>query len=398
MSQRNSTPCSACGTSLVNHRLLLSLNILEETFGRLGSGFFSLTSSGKLQRITIYLEKLLFSLSALLHIARFSDDPEKALTGRSKLIWLEAQRRGILMQQAVFFGKYIEFYRARLEKINGQKGWFYFQSLPVPSELPQGGYEWLDNKFKLFEKLSAHDVPVPKTKKIYTWRQAEKAFHELRKPIIVKPNFGSRGRHTTTNIHTLAELKKALKIARQITISIVMQEHLSGSVCRATVIENKLVGFFKADAPQVTGDGIQTIRQLVEQKNQNRPEKLSDISITDDLIEFISRLGFALESIPQLGQTLNLSAKTGRMYGGYTREMLPEVHPEMHFIFQKAGKLGSAPVLGFDLIIQDPTKDPRTEKWGIIECNSMPYIDLHYFALEGKPINLAENVWDLWKK
>ena len=55
-----------------------------------------------------------------------------------------------------------------------------------------------------------------------------------------------------------------------------------------------------------------------------------------------------------------------------------------------------APVVGFDLIMEDPTEDPETQRIGIIECNSLPFIDLHYFALEGPVINLAENVWDLW--
>ena len=68
----------------------------------------------------------------------------------------------------------------------------------------------------------------------------------------------------------------------------------------------------------------------------------------------------------------------------------------MHIIFEYTSRLISAPVLGFDLIIKDPTLDPDTMKWGIIECNSLPFIDLHYFALEGTPINLAEKVWDLW--
>ena len=77
--------------------------------------------------------------------------------------------------------------------------------------------------------------------------------------------------------------------------------------------------------------------------------------------------------------------------------MLPEVHPKMYEIFRKAGELVEAPVVGFDLIIEDPTQDPDTQKWGIIECNSMPFIDLHYFALEGQPVDLAGRVWDLWK-
>jgi cyanophycin synthetase len=299
------------------------------------------------------------------------------------------------MEQIQIFGKPLELYRAKIKE-NG-KNFFYFQSLPIPPHIPQSGYKWLDDKFALFEKLSEHGVPIPKTKKIFTYQSALKAFDVLKKPVIIKPKYGSRGRHTTTNINTEKELRKAFNTARQITLSMVIQEHLSGSVYRATVINNTLVAFFRADPPQVTGDGIKTIQALIDEKNAKRHERLSDISINDDLLHFIQREGYDLESIPDMGVTINLSAKTGRMYGGYTKEMLPEVHPRMHEIFKKAGSLMQAPVLGFDLIIGDPTKNPDEQKWGIIECNSLPFIDLHYFALEGTPKNLAENVWDLWK-
>lgn len=155
--------------------------------------------------------------------------------------------------------------------------------------------------------------------------------------------------------------------------------------------------FFRADPPNVCGDGVHTIFELIEEKNKVHNTRLSEISITEDLKEYIARQGYTLEDVLSKDIVLSLSAKTGRMYGGYTREMLPDVHPKMHDIFRRAGELITAPVAGFDLIIEDPTKDPDTQRWGIIECNSLPFIDLHYFALEGEPINLARNVWDLWK-
>ena len=54
-------------------------------------------------------------------------------------------------------------------------------------------------------------------------------------------------------------------------------------------------------------------------------------------------------------------------------------------------------VAGFDSIIPDPTQPADSQHWGIIECNTLPFIDLHYYALEGKPQNIAGMIWDLWK-
>ncbi len=387
----NKKTCSACGTSPINHRLLLSLNILEETVGRLGDNIFSFTHKSKVEKLTRKLEKILFFIFSNIGIAKFKDDIEKAETGRSKLIWEEARRRGLEMRQLYVLGKPIEFYRA---KINGEI--FYYPSLPIPPELPQSGYRWIDDKFKLSQILLKAKIPAPKSEKFKTWEGAKKAFNAMQKPVIVKPQNGSRGRHTTTNINTEAELKNAYDIGREIAISLVMQEHLFGSVYRATVINGDLVGFFRADPPQVTGNGHDSIERLIEEKNKNHTERISDIKINEDLNNFIDRQGYKLKDILPEGTTINLSAKTGRMYGGYTEEMLPKVHPKMHPLFKKAWEQIDAPIAGFDLIIEDPTKDPETQRFGIIECNSLPFIDLHYFALEGPKINLAKNIWDLW--
>src|SRR3989344_401451 len=383
--------CSACGESVVNHHILFVSNFLEETVGKVSDKFFNFTSKKVWREIAFLVEKFLYSFFSLLGSVRYNTDIEKALTGRSKLIWEEARRRSIPMKQVIVWGKYVEYYRAR---INGKT--FYFQSLPVPPSLPQEGYRWLDDKTTLFKKLAAGGIPVPTTKKIATWRNAVETFEKFNKPIIVKPNFGSRGRHTTTNVKTEKELAGAFSLVRQITPWVVLQEHLFGSVCRATVINNKLVGFFRANPPQVTGDNAKNIEELIFEKNKTRPKQVSEILINDDLGDFIKRQGYVLSSILPEKITIALSAKTGRMYGGYTKEMLSEVHPKMHSIFEKAGEIVQAPVVGFDLLIVDPTKDPDTEPWGIIECNSLPFIDLHYFALEGPQINLAKNIWDLW--
>ena len=393
MTDRNETRCSACGTSQVNHKMMFFLRLADELFERVNYIYSPIFFIDKNFTFSNAFEKFLFNLLHLVGIVRYDDDIEQTMNGRSKVVWQEARRRGIKMQQLFFFGKKIDHFRA---KINGK--YYFFNSLPIPPWLPHDGYRWIDDKFTFAKKLEEAGIPSPKTRKILFYKDALSIFNDFHKPIIIKPKLGSLGRHTTTNINTEDGLKKAFDLARQITLSMVAQEHLFGSVCRATVVDGKLVGFFRADPPLVIGDGVHTIAELIVEKNKKRHERVGDIIIDKEILNFLDRQGYTVDSIVGENTVVNLMAKTGRFYGGHTKEMLPDIHPKFHQIFKKASELVSVPVAGFDLIILDPTQDPDTQRWGIIECNSLPFIDLHYFALEGEPVNIASYIWDLWDK
>jgi D-alanine-D-alanine ligase-like ATP-grasp enzyme len=51
-------------------------------------------------------------------------------------------------------------------------------------------------------------------------------------------------------------------------------------------------------------------------------------------------------------------------------------------------------LLGFDFIVPDVTKSPDEQKFGIIECNAVPFINLHHSPLIGEPQNVAGALWD----
>jgi cyanophycin synthetase len=74
------------------------------------------------------------------------------------------------------------------------------------------------------------------------------------------------------------------------------------------------------------------------------------------------------------------------------------VHPKLREYLERAAAALGVPIVGFDLIIKDPEGDPEIQEWGIIEANSLPFIDLHYLPLHGEPSNVAAHVWDLWNE
>lgn len=320
-------------------------------------------------------------------------DKNKAFTKRSEVIWEEAEKRGIRIEQFVIWGKPIEQYRAKID------GWWkYFESLPIPGELPSHSYTWMDDKALLKKKFIKEKLPVAYGGSATTWKEAKNIFEKAKKPVIVKPQLGSRGRHTTTHIYTLSELRKAYDVAKQMCHFALIEEHLFGSVYRGTYVGGKIVGILRGDPPRIIGDGKNNISQLIDLKNQKKHEGVKDVIITNQLEEFLSRQNLTLETILPKEKIIDLSEKIGISYGGFSVEEFPTTHPKIISELKRAGDFLNAPVIGFDFIIEDATKDPDAQKWGIIEANSLPFINLHHFPLEGKPINVAGKVWDLWVK
>ena len=341
--------------------------------------------------VSFYVVPVLVRLASLMHVITYNDDVQKAPNDRAKVLWEEAMQRGIVMRQLIFFGQPLDAYQAR---VNGRT--IIFDGLPIPIHLRKKSLAWLDNKLQLKQFLQSKNIPVPRGGSFTQWTPMLRFFQTLEKPVIVKPAIGSRGRHTTTFIYTEEELKQAFLIGKQISRTLVMEEHLIGSVYRATIIDGKLIGILRGDPPRITGDETQSISELIGEKNKNHHERIHEYKISDLTQPFLARNNYTLDTILEKGITIDLSEKVGITYGGYSAEEIDITHPDTKKILTEAGRLIAFPIIGFDFIIPDITKNPAEQKWGIIECNSLPFIDLHHHPIEGTPINAAGAVWDLW--
>jgi len=338
-----------------------------------------------------FLARFFLTTGEYLGIVKYSADMTKVRSFRSQVVWEEARSRGILMRQVTIFGMPAEAYRAKMLGM-----WHYFISLPFPPHVSTTRL-WFDDKYLLKKHLKLHGIPTPRSHVASTVRHARRLFRTLPTPFVVKPRFGSRGRHTTTQIADEANFVKAFRLARKLCVSVSIEEELVGNVCRGTVVGGVLVGFLEAQTAYVEGNGTHTVIQLIKEKNLSRPEQVSEVDVTLEVKNFLERSGLTLSSVPRKGEKIALTHRTGRLFGGETRELLATVHPRLRRILEEAARILDVSIVGFDLIIRDPESDPDMQQWGIIEANTLPFIDLHYLPLHGTPSPTAKAVWDLWK-
>ncbi len=386
--------CVHCGNAEINHTVFFIDGCINALLKPVGS--FGKWAPDFLERFVDGIPGSVVVLGSYCGLAHFSSDMDKAVTHRSRVIWEEALRRGIPMEQCFFFKKPLEFYRA---KINNR--WHYFQSLPIPPLLTRNAEQW-DDKITLKKALAVAHIPTPRFREVslFSFKKPslESLFEDLGEVLIVKPRVGSRGRHTTTHIRTPEELSRAISVGQMIAPRLSVEEHILGDVCRATLVDGTLAGFFRASVPSVTGDGVHTVAELIEEKNKHRPERIEPVAVSDEIKAYVTRQGYALEQVLPKDVVLPLTHRTGRFWGGTTKEMIDELHPSFIPILEQAAKTLNIAVVGFDVIVPDPTKPQESQRWGIIESNTLPFIDLHYYALEGTPRNIAGMIWDLWDK
>lgn len=312
---------------------------------------------------------------------------------RTKVIWEEAERRGIVMQEFRPFG----LPRDILFATYGNDTQL-FDGLPRPRNARDTSINWMDDKGVILKKFRHAGVPVPRGGSARTWRQAEKIFNAVGTTVIVKPAIGSRSRHTYLGITDLASLRKAFIKAKQLSPYVVVEEELSGFVFRITLIGGQLAGVMRREPPHVMGDGKHTVRELAETENKN-PLRHGPIFHElpldgEDTVAILKEQSLSMTSVPEKGRMVILHPKVSRAYGASTTE-IEDIHPENKKMFLKIGAVLDDPLVGVDFMIPDMARPWQEQKCGVIECNSLPFIDLHHYPLKGPARNVAAMVWDL---
>lgn len=373
---------------------------MSVVFGWFDEPFFDLMDflfKDTAERLTDKMSVPFFKTMSALKLAKLTDKPDEKDSLRTKCFWEEANRRAIKMRE-FHLGPIRDSFIAEYNK-NGKKKTIVFDGLPRPSTSTSSALKWMDNKGIMKKKFLKEGLPVAGGGVAFSINGALKIFNSLQKPVITKPNLGSRSRHTLIHIDSPEKLIYGFKKAKKLSPLVVVEEELRGYLFRGTLVGGKLAGVVKRDQPEVVGDGTHTLRELMNQENE-RPERkgpiFHKIIIDPDAEIELKREGITMDDVPARGRIITFSQKTSRGVGGTTTEVTDMVHPENVAMLEHVGRFLKDPLVGVDFIIEDITKSWKEEQHcGIIECNSLPFIDLHHYPLFGTPNNVAGKLWDL---
>lgn len=246
--------------------------------------------------------------------------------------------------------------------------------------------------------LDAAGVPVPMGRSVTTAEEAWAAAEELGGPVVVKPRDGSQGRGVAVNIETRERVIQAFEAAEEISSEVIVERYIPGHDFRLLVVGGALVAASRRDPPQVTGDGQQTIRQLVEQVNADplrgdgHATSLTKIRFDDIALATLQKQGFDADSVPPSGTLIFLRNNANLSTGGSATDVTDEVHPEMAARAVSAARMIGLDICGVDVVAESVLYPLEDQHGGVVEANAAPGLRMHLNPSFGKGRAVGEAI------
>ncbi|MGS1006687.1 cyanophycin synthetase [Achromobacter anxifer] len=246
--------------------------------------------------------------------------------------------------------------------------------------------------------LDSAGVPVPMGRSVTTAEEAWAAAQELGGPVVVKPRDGSQGRGVAVNIETRERVIQAFEVAEEISSEVIVERYIPGHDFRLLVVGGALVAASRRDPPQVTGDGVQTIRQLVDQVNADplrgdgHATSLTKIRFDDIALATLKKQGFDADSVPPSGTLIFLRNNANLSTGGSATDVTDEVHPEMAARAVSAARMIGLDICGVDVVAESVLYPLEEQNGGVVEVNAAPGLRMHLNPSFGKGRAVGEAI------
>jgi cyanophycin synthetase len=246
--------------------------------------------------------------------------------------------------------------------------------------------------------LDAAGVPVPHGRTVESADDAWKAACEIGLPVVVKPKDGNQGKGVTVNVTTREQMDKAFSAAREFRDDILVERFLPGHDFRLLVIGNKLVAAARRDPPHVVGDGVHSVRELVElvnadpRRGSGHATSLTKIRFDDIALARLALQGYVADSVPPKGQRVTLRNNANLSTGGSATDVTDDVHPEVAARAVEAAQMIGLDICGVDVVCDSVLQPIEAQGGGVVEVNAAPGLRMHLSPSYGKGRPVGEAI------
>lgn len=257
------------------------------------------------------------------------------------------------------------------------------------------------NKEMTKQILRDNKIPVPDGDVAYSAESAVQIAREIGYPVVVKPLNSNQGKGVTLNVKNEEEVRSAFSEAIKYTKIVLVEKYVKGKDYRVLVIGDKVSAVAERRPPFLLGDGVHSVRQLVEIENSNElrgndhEKPLTKIKLDAVAKRVLANQGIDEDHIPASGETVYLRYNGNLSTGGTARECTSEIHPYNVGLAVKAAKAIGLDIAGIDITAEDISKPIGDVNGAVIEINAAPGLRMHIYPSEGQTNNVASDILDM---
>ena len=218
---------------------------------------------------------------------------------------------------------------------------------------------------------------------------------------MIKPIDGNHGKGNTTNITTWEQAVTAFEAAKEYGRSVIIEKFITGFDFRILVINYKFICAALRTPASVTGDGKNTIQDLIDETNKDprrgygHEKVLTQITVDQFTEKILAEKNYTLNTVAPKGELVFVKPTANLSTGGTSTDVTEEVHPTNIFMCERIAKIIGLDICGIDIMAKD-LRTPVSENGGaILEVNAAPGFRMHIEPSEGLPRNVAEPVVDM---
>lgn len=244
--------------------------------------------------------------------------------------------------------------------------------------------------------LEACGVPIPQGRAVDSATDAWDAAQDIGLPVVVKPLDGNHGRGVFINLETQQEIEAAYEVAVDEGSGVLVEKFIRGNEHRLLIVGGKLAAAAKGQTASVTGDGKQTVNELIASQINSDPRRgrgeeqpLNPVRIDSAARLELKRQGFEADSIIPAGREVLIQRN-----GNVAFDCTSVVHPEIAAMAALAAKAVGLDIAGIDLVAEDISKPLLDQGAAIVEVNAGPGLLMHLKPAEGTPQPVGRAIID----
>ncbi len=202
---------------------------------------------------------------------------------------------------------------------------------------------------------------------------------------VVKPASGAAGGWgITTKINSTNRLRQSSYKASAFSSKLIIEQELPGENYRLLYLNGEFIDAIRRDSPGVTGDGISTLQELIDQENEARlnsstPYALSPLTTDLDCLYTLADRGASLEDVPDKGERVEVKTTTNQYSRYENHSVVDEIHPSIVDYGREISKVINVTLSGVDVMMTNCTLPLVESDCVVNEINTTP--GLHHHAL-----------------